>query len=95
MSCSKDEGRLLSIESCEELSGLGVDLGYRNPGSLANFWVGLFAGGLQSHSSAWRASDMEAIDSRGRSAIRPGETEVRMENIYCANDLFVAGWLQS
>ena len=46
--CAKENGRLLSINSCEEFEGLSTDLWTSNPSTTQSYWIGYNIGGFQS-----------------------------------------------
>lgn len=70
--CAKDNGRLLSIESCKELEGLGEDLWFRSRNLQETFWVGLYADGFTKylHQTRTSAKQQGSINSRGQIGVQ-------------------------
>ena len=66
--CAKDNGRLLSINSCEELEELGKELWFRSRNPDETFWVGLYAEGFAIYLDQTRTSAIneQSINSRGQ-----------------------------
>ena len=72
--CAKDNGRLLSIDSCDEFQGLNKDIWTKTPSLTQTYWMGYQTGGLQNYINQQRTSDPQSgpINSRGQIALQPG-----------------------
>lgn len=73
--CAADHGRLLSINSCEEMDGLQQDLWLRTSSLTDTYWVGIFGGGFQNYGGQMRASETRdgTINSRGELGLKQGD----------------------
>ena len=69
--CAKDNGRLLSINSCKELEGLGLDLWFRSRDLAKTFWVGIYAEGFAMYLDQTRtsAANQGSINSKGQKGL--------------------------
>ena len=74
LACAKDNGRLLSIDSCSEFEGLEKDLWTKNPSVSQKFWVGYYSNGFENyhHQERTSAKITGAINSRGQLALESG-----------------------
>ena len=74
LSCAKDNGRLLSIESCSQFEGLKKDLWTKNPSLSQKYWVGYHKNGFDNYHHQQRTSEKNTgpINSRGQLALEPG-----------------------
>ena len=70
--CADDGGRLLSINSCQEMEGLQQDLWRRSLDD--SYWVGSFSGGFQNYEGQTRTSEKKQgfINSRGELGVKDG-----------------------
>ena len=70
--CANDGGRLLSINSCQEMEGLQEDLWRRSLDD--SYWVGVFSGGLLNYEGQKRTSEKKQgfINSRGELGVKDG-----------------------
>ena len=65
VACAEDGGRLLSINTCEEMAGLQIDLWRQNPTITTSYWVGIFNSGFQNYEGQKRTSKSQVtINSR-------------------------------
>ena len=72
--CAKDNGRLLSINSCEEFEGLAIDLWNQNPTDKQSYWVGFYMDGFDFYHHQKRTSSVQAdsINSLGQIGLMAG-----------------------
>ena len=72
--CSEDNGRLLSINSCQEFEGLNYDLWSRDQDAAQSYWVGFYAAGLDNYNGQQRTSipKLSSINSYGQLAVISG-----------------------
>ena len=72
--CAKDNGRLLSIDSCDEFQGLNKDIWTKSPSLSQTYWMGYQTGGLQNYINQQRTSEAQTgpINSRGQLALQSG-----------------------
>jgi len=73
VACAEDGGRLLSINTCEEMAGLQIDLWRQNPTITTSYWVGIFNSGFQNYEGQKRTSKSQVtINSRGQLGLKQG-----------------------
>ena len=74
LDCAKDNGRLLSINSCSEFEGLKKDLWTKNPSQSQKYWVGYYKNGFENYHHQTRTSEKRTgpINSRGQLALDSG-----------------------
>ena len=75
--CSEDNGRLLSINTCEEFEGLNYDLWTRDQSATQSFWVGFYAAGLDNYNGQVRTSVTQSgsINSYGQIGLEAGGSQ--------------------
>ena len=74
LACAKDNGRLLSIDSCSEFEGLEKDLWTKNPLLTQKYWVGYYMNGFENYHYQEKTSEKQTgpINSRGQLALKSG-----------------------
>ena len=73
--CAQDEGRLLSINSCQEFEGLNYDLWTRDQSTAQAYWIGFYVKGFDNYFGQQRTSyirDTRAVNSYGQLGLEPG-----------------------
>ena len=73
--CSEDNGRLLSINSCQEFEGLNYDLWTRDQSTAQEYWIGFYVKGFDNYFGQQRTShirDTRAVNSYGQLGLEPG-----------------------
>ena len=72
--CAEDGGRLLSLDSCQEMAGLQADLWLSNPSLTEEYWVGQFLRGMHNYVGQRRTSNPKDgnLNSRGQLGLQGG-----------------------
>jgi hypothetical protein len=76
VTCAKDQGRLLSLETCDQFVGLQNDLWTQFPNLADRYWLGYYAQGFGRYTTGQRLSPVEAtmMGAAGRKSVLPGGT---------------------
>ena len=88
--CANDGGRLLSINSCQQMEGLQEDLWLKNPTQDDSYWVGFYGEGFDNYEGQKRTSKTKEghINSRGELGLKsggndncPDDTKIKIEDM--------------
>ena len=74
VACAKEDGRLLSLETCDQFVGLQNDLWTQYPDLSDRYWLGYYAEGVGLYTGARRISpdDATMFGPSGRKSVLPG-----------------------